>query len=74
MQSTHEQYAEISAELAAKLDAIPDKKAGLVVEFTPEMDAAILRYFQRKPKKALAKALGIGQERLKARYLELTEG
>jgi hypothetical protein len=64
----------INADLLKTLEAIPDKKTGMPKEFTPEMDEAIRRFYRSKPKKPLARALGISTERLKERYVELTGG
>lgn len=75
MQSSHRDSVEISAELLAQLEAIPDKRQGMAgCPITPEMDEAILKFYASKPKKQLAKVLGMGQERLKERYLQLTGG
>lgn len=74
MQSSSKTEVTISTDLLAALEAIPDKRAEAAKEFTPEMDAAILQFYASKPKKPLAKALGIGTERLKERYTLLTGG
>lgn len=75
MQSSHRDEVEISSELLARIAAIPDKRPGNIgAVITHEIDEAILQFYENKPKRALAKELGIGRERMKERYLELTGG
>jgi hypothetical protein len=64
--------AEISPELLAKIESVANvARRGT---FTPEIDAAILKYWPIKQKRGLAKALGMAEERVRSRYRQLTEG
>lgn len=63
---------ELPAELIAKLEAVPDTtRRTNYTDWTPEMDEAIRRYWPRKNKKALAKALGVCSGTLRKRAVEL---
>ena len=71
MYSTRSDEASISKELLERISRVKDVQH---IEFSPEIDAALLRYWPTKNKEQLAKALGIGVVRARKRYIELTEG
>lgn len=71
-QSLKSTTTEIPAHLLALLEAVPDKHH-TTRAFTPEMDAAILKFYPVKVKSRLAKALGISKERLRERWEELNK-
>jgi hypothetical protein len=64
---------EISIDLSA-LEALPDKgNIGTKINWTPELDAALLKYWPVKNHEQIAKILGMCQGTCKARYRQLTE-
>jgi len=64
---------EISIDLSA-LEALPDKcNTGTRINWTPELDAALLKYWPVKRHDQIAKILGICQTSCVARYRQLTE-
>lgn len=66
---------EISADLLAKLERLPDTKMGYAaLLFTPQQDKILLEYWKRKPQEDVARIVGYGVKKCKRRYIELTEG
>lgn len=64
---------DIPADVLSQLEELPDRRNGSApVPFTPEQDAILLRYWPRKPQEAVAKIIGFGVRKCKARYKELT--
>jgi len=69
--TTHRTVIEISPELKAQLDAIPDSTYRQGFIFTPEHDIIIKEYYNRKPKEALCKIIGCSENTLRSRYRAL---
>lgn len=64
----------VSADLMAQMEALPDKHyGGNRREWTAEMDAALLRYWDVKPQRLVAKALGVSEGTARSRVQELRE-
>jgi hypothetical protein len=64
---------EISIDLSA-LESLPDRgNVGLKINWTPELDAALLKYWPAKRHDQVAKILGMCQTSCNARYRLLTE-
>ena len=63
---------EISAEMLAQLEGVPDSHNGQIGrQFTAEEDAAILAYYPVKNKDELAAVFGCCAETLRKRYNKL---
>jgi len=63
----------ISIDLSA-LEALPDKgNIGTKINWTPELDAALLKYWPVKNHEQIAKILGMCQGTCNARYRQLME-
>lgn len=56
------------------LEALPDVGAGRRAIWTPEMDAGLLKHWNRACKKKVAKVLGVSYDTARERYAELTRG
>lgn len=63
---------EISEELIHKLEALTDKTGPSGFPWTPEKDAALLRYWKLKRQDDVAKVLGCSANTARFRYRELT--
>ena len=56
------------------LEALPDRgRGGVGIKWTPELDAALLKYWPVKRHDQVSKILGICQTSCVARYRHLTE-
>ncbi len=62
---------EISADLLEKLEEVDDSRPRKD-SWTPEIDAALVKYWPVKNKEQLAKVLGLSETRARKRYRELT--
>jgi len=62
--------AEISKEMMLKIEELQSGHRSKV-EFTPEQDAVILEYYEKKNKSQLAKLLGVAEGTMRNRYREL---
>lgn len=71
-QSNRVTTVKIPADLLKVISEVPDSRSA--VDWSPELDAAILEYYPVKHKAKLARALGMSEDRLRTRYRELTEG
>jgi hypothetical protein len=68
------QEVKINADLLAALDALkPKQKGALGFDWTPELDAALLRYWPIKDQKEVCAVLGCSPNTARARYRELTK-
>lgn len=66
---------EISADILAKLDALPDKHGGAqVAKFTEQQDAILLKYWTAKVQADVAKLIGWSKNVCARRFKELTGG
>ena len=64
---------EVKIDLSA-LEALPDKgNIGTRINWTPQLDAALLKYWPVKNHEKVAKILGMCQSTCIARYRQLTE-
>ena len=62
--------AEISKEMMLKIEKLQSGHRSKV-EFTPEQDAVILEYYEKKNKQQLSKLLGVAEGTMRKRYKEL---
>lgn len=69
MQSSDKTRVEISEELLKQLEQVADVPKR--VQFSPEIDAAILKYYDKKQKEELAKVLGLSRDAMRKRYKDL---
>lgn len=58
--------------LELALEALPDNPRSRSRLFTPEEDALILKYWERKPKRQVAAVLGISENTIRKRWETLT--
>ena len=62
-------------ELLERLDDLPDRHSGArVAEFTPEQDAALMKYWKVKRQSDVARIIGFCTNVCARRYNELVEG
>jgi len=72
MNSSKIETFKISKEMQAKIDQIKDATRSFPKSFTPEQDAIILTYYEKKEKKELAELVGVCISTMRKRYKELT--
>ena len=63
---------EIDEATLKALEALPDSRPNRKAEFTPMQDAMLLRYWARKRKADVARAVGYSENVCRERYHELT--
>ena len=64
----------IASDLLAQLEALPDKRAGgYRHQWSAADDAALLRYWDTKPQRMVAKLIGVSENTARNRIQELRE-
>ena len=57
-----------------EIESLPDAKDTKPKKFTPEHDAILLEFWNKKSKKDIARIIGYAECTLRKRYEELTRG
>lgn len=66
---------QISPDLLARIEAVPDTRMGNApATWTPEQDAALLKYWEGKNKRMLSRVIGWSEKCCRDRYRELIGG